>query len=262
MLIHCIIMSRFFIELAYNGAAFHGWQKQQNAVTVQQYLEQVLTTAFQTSITVTGAGRTDAGVHASYYVAHFDVEFLPFDERVLISKVNSMLPSGIAVYSIVSVPGGAHSRFDTISRTYEYHIVLHKDPFLNGMTHRPWFKPDFEVMNRAAEKLKDFTDFTSFARLHSGNKTNFCKIEEAFWEKRGDRFVFVVRADRFLRNMVRAIVGTLLEVGRGKISEAGFGEIIEACDRGGAGTSAPPQGLFLTDIAYPSEIFKRNVFNS
>jgi tRNA pseudouridine38-40 synthase len=251
-------MPRYFTELAYNGFGFHGWQKQKNAVTVQETLDQVLTTVFQEPIGVTGAGRTDTGVHAAYFVAHFDATGLPFDETTLLNKVNSMLPPGIAVYSFVPVPGEAHSRFDAISRTYEYHLVLHKDPFLKGLTHRPWFHPDFDLMNKAAEILLDYDDFTSFARLHGGNKTNFCKIEFACWEKRGNLYVFEIKADRFLRNMVRAIVGTLLDVGRGKISVNDFREIIEAKDRGGAGTSAPPHALYLTGIAYPDGVFRRD----
>ncbi len=253
-------MPRYFLEIAFNGSGFHGWQKQHNAITVQQTLDQVLTTVFQAPISVTGAGRTDTGVHASYFVAHFDTEGLPFEEKLILSKANSMLPAGIAVYSCLEVPSHAHCRFNAISRTYEYHLVLHKDPFMNGLTHRPWFRPDFESMNLAAEKLKDYSDFTSFARLHGGNKTNFCKIEEARWEKRGALYVFVIRADRFLRNMVRAIVGTLLDVGRGKISVEDFCRIIEAKNREEAGTSAPPQGLFLNDISYPPGIFERTVF--
>ena len=250
-------MKRFFTELAYNGAGFHGWQKQKNARTVQEYLEKVLTTLLQEPIQVTGAGRTDTGVHASYFVAHFDAGELPFEEKVLCNKANSLLPAGIAVYSFTEVPKDAHTRFDAVARTYEYHLVLHKDPFLYGLTHRPWFRPDFDLMNLAAERLKDYEDFTSFARLHGGNKTNFCKIEEAYWEQRDQRWVFVIRADRFLRNMVRAIVGTLLDVGRKKISVNDFCDIIEAHDRQQAGTSAPPQGLYLTDIAYPPDVFNR-----
>lgn len=252
-------MARYFIEMAYNGANFHGWQKQQNAVTVQQTLEQVLTTVFQENIVVTGAGRTDTGVHASYFVAHFDAVALPFEQNDILRKANSLLPDGIAVFSVIPVSDGAHSRFDAVSRTYEYHLVLQKDPFLFPFTHRPWFTPDFEEMNKAAEKLKDYTDFTSFARLHGGNKTNFCTIDEAYWEQRDNRYVFVIKADRFLRNMVRAIVGTLLDVGRNKISVNDFCQIIESKDRGGAGTSAPPQGLFLTHIDYPSEVFGRTI---
>lgn len=250
-------MARYFIELAYNGTDFHGWQKQPNAVSVQETLESVLSKVFQDSVSVTGAGRTDTGVHASYFVAHFEAEVLPFEEKLIIHKVNSLLPQGIVIYSVSGVSDDAHSRFDAVSRTYEYHVVLQKNPFYSGLTYRPWFQPNFDLMNLAAERLKDYTDFTSFARLHGGNKTNLCNVQKAFWERRGERFVFVVSADRFLRNMVRAIVGTLLEVGRGKISVDDFCEIIEAKDRGQAGTSAPPQGLFLTDIKYPENVFVR-----
>lgn len=250
-------MARFFIEMAYNGADFHGWQKQPNASTVQETLEGALAKVFQEPVSVTGAGRTDTGVHASYFVAHFDADGLPYEERLILHKLNSLLPPGIAVYSVSGVTGDAHSRFDAVSRTYEYHLVLHKSPFYSGLTYRPWFNPDFDLMNLAAEKLKAYSDFTSFARLHGGNKTNLCNIEKAWWESRGDRFVFVVSADRFLRNMVRAIVGTLLEVGRGKISVDDFCDIIEARNRGHAGTSAPARGLFLTDIKYPEKVFVR-----
>ncbi|PWE00664.1 tRNA pseudouridine(38-40) synthase TruA [Marinilabilia rubra] len=250
-------MARFFIEMAYNGADFHGWQKQPNATTVQETLEEVLSKVFRESVSVTGAGRTDTGVHASYFVAHFDLEALPFEEKLILHKVNSLLPQGIAVYSVSGVSDDAHARFDAVNRTYEYHIVLQKNPFYSGLTYRPWFHPDIDLMNLAAERLKDYSDFTSFARLHGGNKTNLCNIEKAFWENRGDRYVFVVSADRFLRNMVRAIVGTLLEVGRGKVAVDDFSGIIEAKDRSHAGTSAPGQGLFLTDIKYPEKVFVR-----
>lgn len=251
-------MPRYFLELAYMGSHFHGWQKQPNAITVQETLEKAISTILSSPVTITGAGRTDTGVHASYFVAHFDmVNVLPFDERVFINKLNGLLPASVSVFSVTKVANDAHSRFSAIRRTYEYHLILYKDPFLSELTYRPWFIPDFDKMNRAAEKLKEYTDFTSFARLHGGNKTNICHLEEAYWRMLDNRYVFVISADRFLRNMVRAIVGTLLDVGRGKTSFQDFCDIIEAKDRSRAGTSAPPQGLYLTDIRYPEEIFVR-----
>lgn len=248
-------VARFFIEMAFNGEAFHGWQKQRNAVTIQQNLEQALTTLFQQPIDVTGAGRTDTGVHASYYVAHFDAPELPFEALHLIKKLNSFLPPGIVIYTIQQVKEEVHARYSAISRTYRYQLVLTKNPFLDRLSYRPWFIPDLDEMNRAARGMLNYTDFTSFARLHSDAKTNICNVSSAFWEEQNGGFIFEVKANRFLRNMVRAMVGTLLEVGRGKITVNEFFDIIEARDRSRAGTSAPPQGLFLVDIEYPAEVF-------
>ncbi|MGQ1889792.1 tRNA pseudouridine(38-40) synthase TruA [Thermophagus sp. OGC60D27] len=251
-------MSRYFLELAYFGKDFHGWQKQPNGVTIQETLENTLSTLLRFPVALTGAGRTDAGVHASYFVAHFDGDGeLPMEENVLVQKLNGMLPSAITIFSVSRVADDAHSRFNAIRRTYEYHLTLQKNPFLAHLAYRPWFVPNLEIMNQAAEKLKDYSDFTSFARLHGGNKTNICTIEEAFWERRNNRCVFVISADRFLRNMVRAVVGTLLDVGRGRVSVDRFCEIIEAKSRGQAGTSAPSHGLYLTDIRYPDDVFVR-----
>ncbi len=248
-------VARYFIEMAYNGECFHGWQKQPNAVTVQETMEQAMTTLFQRPVMVVGAGRTDAGVHASYFVAHFEVDTLPFELPHLVRKLNGFLPVGIVIFSVQMVGDETHSRFDALSRTYEYHLVMEKNPFIDGLSYRPWYVPDFEVMNVAASRMMAFSDFTSFSRLHSDAKTNICNITHAIWEKRHDRYVFVVTANRFLRNMVRAMVGTLLEVGRGTLSVDEFCEIIEAKDRRRAGTSAPPQALFLTDIEYPANLF-------
>ena len=250
-------MSRYFIYLGYNGTRYCGWQNQPNGVSVQQCLEDVFSKVLCSDISITGAGRTDAGVHARLMVAHFDT-LAPLDNTdLLVGKFNNMLPKDIALYKIVPVTDAAHARFDACSRTYNYLVSDKKDPFcyeyvcrisLNNM--------NFEAMNDACKVLFDFSDFTSFSKLHTDVKTNNCCIFEAKWEKYGDNWVFTIKADRFLRNMVRAIVGTLFDVGRGKISVDDFRAVIEAKDRCKAGTSAPAEGLALTDIEYPYNIFK------
>ncbi len=250
-------VTRYFIEMAFNGEGFHGWQRQQNAITVQQTLEEALQMLLQFPVIITGAGRTDTGVHASYFVAHFDADVINWELSHLVKRLNSFLPAGIVIYSIQAVSKEAHSRFNAIARTYEYHLVLEKNPFLNRFTDHPRYSPDFAEMNRAATGMMKFSDFTSFSRLHGNAKTNICNITQAYWEKRDECYVFVVTANRFLRNMVRAMVGTLLEVGKGSITVEDFFEIIEAHDRGRAGTSAPAQALFLTDIEYPEGVFER-----
>lgn len=251
-------MARYFMELAYKGTNYHGWQRQPNGTSVQQELEKALSTILQVPTAITGAGRTDAGVHAKYMVAHFDVSEPFADPQKLSGQLNRFLARDIAIYSIVRVKEEAHSRFDAIARRYEYLVTWHKNPFLQNLVTRIPFEPDFDLMNEAAQKLLLYTDFTSFSKLHSNNKTNLCKIDLALWEKRGEVHVFNIRADRFLRNMVRAIVGTLLEVGRGKMSVTDFCKVIEAKDRGCAGTSAPAEGLYLVDVIYPEIVFQPN----
>ncbi len=251
---------RYFMELAYNGTSFCGWQIQPNAPSVQALLEKWLTILLKQPIAVVGCGRTDTGVHAKYYVAHFECSMPITNTAALTAHLNKMPADGILVYHIFEVYGDAHARFSAISRSYEYHLLQQKDPFLSYA----WvytFPLDFEKMNAAAALLPEFTDFTSFSKLHSGAKTNNCTITTANWENMSaNHWVFRISADRFLRNMVRAIVGTLLEVGRGKLTIDEFAAIIEKKDRGSAGTSAPPQGLFLSDIKYPDLIsgFKFN----
>ncbi|GAO28689.1 tRNA pseudouridine(38-40) synthase TruA [Geofilum rubicundum] len=247
-------MARYFMELGYKGTNYHGWQRQPNGTSVQQELENALSTILRIPTSITGAGRTDACVHAKYMVAHFDVENPLPDPQKLSGQLNRFLPRDIVVYSIVPVKSDAHSRFNAIARRYEYQITLHKNPFFQNLATRIAFQPDFDRMNEAAQKLIAYTDFTSFSKLHSNNKTNLCQIEFAFWEKQGEVHVFHIQADRFLRNMVRAIVGTLLEVGRGKMSVEDFCAVIEAKDRGRAGTSAPADGLYLVDVIYPENI--------
>lgn len=248
-------MYRYFIELAYNGSQFHGWQIQPNAITVQEVLNDALQKALRREVNVVGCGRTDTGVHASYFVAHFDMDDRVESVNKLVYKLNRIVGNYISVYAIQQVSNEAHSRFSATSRTYHYYLQSHKNPFLNGFSYRPFYQFDINKMNAAAKVLFEHTDFTSFSKLHTDTKTNNCKILKAEWIPREEGAVFVIQADRFLRNMVRAIVGTQLEVGRGKIDEAGFERIIEAKDRGLAGTSVPGQALFLVDVEYPKEVF-------
>jgi tRNA pseudouridine38-40 synthase len=249
-------VQRYFIELSYLGTNYCGWQIQPNANTVQAELEKALSILLRHEVSVVGAGRTDTGVHASFYVAHFDSpkRNLHWDQKVLAS-LNEILPKDIAIKEIVAVTPEAHARFSALSRTYEYRISRYKNPFSIKTS---WlYKADLDVnaMKRAASKLTSYTDFTSFSKLGSDVKTNNCKVFFALWEVQESELVFTIRADRFLRNMVRAIVGTLIDVGRGKISEAEFTQIVEAKNRSLAGTSAPAEGLFLTNVEYPVNIF-------
>lgn len=246
---------RYFIYLAYNGKNFCGWQSQPNGVSVQSTLEGALLTILRSTVAVTGAGRTDAGVHAKQMVAHFDREEPIAHLPLLTDKLNRLLPKEIAIDKIVPVRPDAHARFDAVARTYKYYVTGRKDPFNFEGVCKIHGSYDFEAMNRAAAVLSEYIDFTSFSKLHTDVKTNNCRIMQAEWRQEGDLWVFTIRADRFLRNMVRAIVGTLLEVGRGKLSLEGFRRIIEAKDRGKAGTSAPGHALYLVDVAYPPEIF-------
>ena len=250
---------RYFIELAYKGTHFHGWQVQPNAVSVQESLEKALSTILREPISVTGAGRTDTGVHASYYVAHFDSEKETLGHPDFAHKLNSFLSKDIVIFGLTKVSPEAHARFDAISRTYQYFLNLRKDPFALETSWHFHVQPNIELMNAASRILFDYTDFTSFSKLHTDVKTNNCKIYQAEWIQTGKSVVFTVKADRFLRNMVRALVGTIVEVGIGKIDLDQFRKVIEQKDRGAAGLSVPAQGLFLTDVEYPEGIFKRTV---
>lgn len=250
-------MQRYFIELAYNGTRFHGWQIQPNANSVQETLEKALSTVGREQISVTGAGRTDTGVHASYFVAHFESEDAGLDHPDFTYKLNSFLNSDLVIYRISKVEAEAHARFNATSRTYHYYISQQKDPFAQETA---WYlnkELDVFQMNVACAILFDYIDFTSFSRLHTDVKTNDCKIYFARWTQKGHQLVFTVKADRFLRNMVRAIVGTMVKVGEGKLSVDELRRIIEAKDRSAAGASAPPEGLFLSNIVYPDDVFQR-----
>lgn len=247
-------MSRYFIHLAYNGANYCGWQTQPNLPTVQQTLEEALSTLLRESITVVGCGRTDTGVHASDFYAHFNSENLT-DTTLLTFKLNSYLPQDIAIFDIYAVKDNAHARFDAISRTYQYHVSTQRLPFKQGLYSRIYFEPDLEKMNEAASVLMTYDDFTSFAKLHTQVKTNICHLSHAKWNRIGEELIFTIKSNRFLRNMVRSITGTLLDVGRGKLSIEALQAIVEKKDRCAAGVSMPAQGLFLTNVEYPSSIF-------
>ncbi|TLX76587.1 tRNA pseudouridine(38-40) synthase TruA [Labilibacter sediminis] len=252
-------MARYFMELAYNGKNFHGWQVQPNAITVQEVLDDCMSKILGENIHVVGCGRTDTGVHASYFVAHFESEKEAIDEALFCHKLNRFLSKDIVIYSLSRVDDDTHSRFSAISRTYEYRLVTVKNPFLQDLAYQSHTDLDFEAMNKAAGLLFNYKDFTSFSKLHTDVKTNNCKIAEAQWELKNDCWIFTIKADRFLRNMVRAIVGTLLAIGRGKMTLEEFCGVIEAKNRGKAGTSAPAQALFLVDVSYPDDLFKRKL---
>ena len=246
---------RYFIDLEFDGSAYSGWQIQPHSPSVQQVLEEALALFLRQKVDVTGAGRTDAGVHAAQMLAHFDIDE-PQDCAWMENKLNGILPPDIAVHRIIPVKPDAHARFDAVARTYKYYVNLDKSAFYREYS---WYlvnEPDFELMNRAAELLLETVDFTSFSKLHTDTKTNDCHVREARWEKLPDgRWVFTITADRFLRNMVRAIVGTLMDVGRHKLSVEEFRSVILKKDRCSAGDSAPAQGLFLYKIEYPDDIY-------
>ncbi len=242
-------MSRYFIHLAYNGANYCGWQTQPELPTVQLTFEEALSTLLREKIAVVGCGRTDTGVHASDFYAHFDSES-EIDGEQLTFKLNSYLPADLAVFEIFKVKENAHARFDATARTYQYHVSDRRLPFRQGLYSRIYFSPDIEAMNEAAKVLMEYEDFTSFAKLHTQVKTNICHLSMARWDSVGEELVFTIRSNRFLRNMVRSVTGTLLDVGRGKLSIDALRRIIEQKDRCAAGVSMPPQGLFLTKVDY------------
>lgn len=241
---------RYFMRLAYNGAGYHGWQSQPNAVSVQECIEKAMSMIMRHEVAITGAGRTDAGVNAAMMIAHFDVATPICDIPTLIARLNSVLGKDIAIYDIFKVHDDAHARFDAVARTYKYFVHTDKSPFLYPFSWRATCKLDFDLMNVAAERLLDYTDFTSFSKLHTDVATNNCRVTHARWEREGEQWVFTITADRFLRNMVRAIVGTLVDVGRGRISVEEFCAIIEKKNRCSAGTSMPGNALFLWHVEY------------
>lgn len=245
---------RYFIEFAYRGTDYHGSQRQPNGNTVQSELEAAFATIMREPVSLTFAGRTDAGVHAQMMMAHFDVEnAVPAN---LDARLNNLLPDSIAVISIRQVIDLAHARFDALARTYHYRITTRKDPFLFINHARVSAGLDFEAMNRAAQQLLGKQDFTSFCRTHTDSKTMICDVREAQWIRENEtEAYFVITADRFLRNMVRAVVGTLFEVGKGRMSEEEFGDVIAAHDRCRAGHSVPAEGLSLVEIKYPEIIY-------
>lgn len=244
---------RYFIKLSYQGTAYHGWQVQKNAVSVQQLVNKALSTVLRIPIETLGCGRTDTGVHARQLFAHFDYAQSIDRARVVIA-MNGLLPHDIAIQDIYEVSDTAHARFDAIARTYQYRICFSKDPFLNNFAWHIYHIPAIEQMNKACEILMTHADFSCFSKSHTQVKTNICKITAARWVMQNDELVFDITADRFLRNMVRAIVGTMLQIGRNELSLDQFVEILESKDRSMAGMSVPAEGLYLCKIEYPYEL--------
>lgn len=243
-------MQRYFVKLAYNGKPFNGWQIQPNDPSVQEEIERVLSIILRHKTAVVGCGRTDSGVHASEYYAHFETNVV-VDVSSLMFKMNCMLPKEVAIYSVFPVTDDLHARFSAEARTYHYYINQKKDPFTydhSWYMHKPL---DVDRMNEACEFLLGRQDFTSFSKLHTQTRTNFCTITEAYWERKDAQFIFTITADRFLHNMVRAIVGTCLDVGRGKLDSVDLKAVIESKNRQNAGTSVPGHGLYLAKIKYP-----------
>jgi tRNA pseudouridine38-40 synthase len=243
---------RYFIQCSFSGTNYYGWQRQPSDLSVQEVMEDCLGKLLGGRVEIVGAGRTDAGVHARVMYAHFDWE-APLPDS-LAHRLNAFLPGDIAVQDIFPVPGDAHARFDAESRTYQYFLVQHKDPFLQDWAFYQNHPLDFERMNQAAACLLEFEDFKAFSKSRTDVKTYLCRISEAVWQQEGEKWVFTITADRFLRNMVRAVVGTLLQVGRGDLSPGDVKSIIKSRDRSRAGVSVPAKGLYLTGIAYPERI--------
>jgi tRNA pseudouridine38-40 synthase len=248
---------RYFVRLAYDGSRFHGWQRQPNAITIQQTLEEALSMMLRSAVVLTGAGRTDTGVHADEFYAHFDsnLQLTEFEREKLVFRLNNFLGGEIALDKIFPVVQGAHARFTAISRTYRYCIARVKNPFRRDFTCHIYGSIDHNLMNKGAELIMCYNDFTTFSKVDTDTKTNICKISHAHWATEGGELVFTITADRFLRNMVRAIVGTLLELGVGKITLTDLQRIIESKNRSNAGESVPAKGLTLHRIVYPDEIY-------
>lgn len=244
---------RYFISLAYKGTHYHGWQIQPNAVSVQERINEGLSVLLKEPVMILGAGRTDTGVHAKQMYAHFDTE-TEFDCEILAYRLNAYLEDSILIKAIYPVQKDAHARFHACARAYEYFLSQEKNPFLIDGAWIMYADLDFDLMNEAAKCLLTVKDFTSFAKLHTDAKTNICDVRKAYWQRRDDYWVFTIEADRFLRNMVRAIVGTLIEVGKGKLSVEDFKKIIAQKNRGAAGVSAPAKGLYLVKVEYPQEL--------
>ncbi|MFA6949950.1 MAG: tRNA pseudouridine(38-40) synthase TruA [Lentimicrobiaceae bacterium] len=249
--------TRYFLKLAYNGSSFHGWQSQINAHTVQKELENCLSLILQNKeISVTGAGRTDTGVHARVFYAHFDYYILltATELKHLMYRLNHVLPDSIAVQEIFAVKSDVHARFSAISRTYRYYICRTYDPFAVGMSYKYTVPLNIELMQKAAILIKDYTDFTCFAKTGTQTTTNICTIYESEWVQEGNMLIYKTKANRYLRNMVRAMVGTLIDVGKEKLTLAEFTKILQNGTRSDAGQSVPACGLFLEDVEYPDDI--------
>jgi tRNA pseudouridine38-40 synthase len=252
-----VLTQRYFIELAYDGTKYHGWQVQPNAVTVQELLDKALSTLLRQPVETTGCGRTDTGVHAKEFFVHLDVTNTEEGENAIknfsrqVRGLNALLPYDIGVKNIIPVHQEAHARFDATLRSYEYHIHFEKNPFLHGYSRLLRDRPNVELMNQAAAIVMEYTDFSCFSKSNTQVKTNNCKIVNAVWQQTANGIVFKISADRFLRNMVRAIVGTLLKVGKGELQPEEMRNIIESKNRSNAGMSVPACGLYLTEVKYP-----------
>ena len=242
---------RYLLELSFNGADYHGWQIQPNSISVQETIEKCISTILNKKISVVGAGRTDTGVHASYFCAHFDLDSVIVDKLDFIYKLNSFLPSDIAIKNLYLVKQDFHARFDAVSRTYQYKLNTSKNPFLSNDSYFLKKEIDFCKMNLAALKLFDYTDFKCFSKSNTDVHTFDCDIRRASWTFKESYWVFEISANRFLRNMVRAIVGTLIEIGEGKYEINHMDKVIKSKNREVAGYSVPAQGLYLTNIIYP-----------
>jgi tRNA pseudouridine38-40 synthase len=246
---------RFFFEITYNGTNYHGWQNQANAVGVQEVAEGALSKIFRTKIEIVGSGRTDTGVHCVQQFFHADIE-KEFDEKIWLVKINSLLPKDIAIRSIKLVKENAHARYDAFERSYQYKITRVKDPLLVGYAYYFFKDVDVANLNRAAALLVGEQDFECFSKVKTDVNHFICNLKAARWNQKGDLLVFSITANRFLRGMVRAIVGTLLDVGTGKITLQEFEAILKSKDRKKAGMNVPPEGLYLTSVKYPKNIFK------
>lgn len=247
--------NRFFIEFSYAGTAYHGWQRQPNAESIQAYMEEALSTLLKQQIPITAAGRTDAGVHAKFMVAHFDAAISAHTCDQLVFRLNQYLPKDIAIHKIYAVKADAHARFDALSRTYEYHLTTSKSPFSEGRSYSLYKPLDFELMNKASALLLEYKDFECFSKAHTDVKTFLCEIIYAQWTLSNTGAIFTISANRFLRNMVRSIVGTLIEIGLNKKNTDELHQIIQSKNRSLAGYSVPAEGLYLTQINYPKSVY-------
>ncbi|MFN4234116.1 MAG: tRNA pseudouridine(38-40) synthase TruA [Bacteroidia bacterium] len=248
-------MQRYFIKLAFKGTNYHGWQVQDNAHSVQAELNKSLSLLLNQTIETVGCGRTDTGVHATEYYAHFDSNKIVSDIPQLIFKLNKILSQNIAIYNIIKVKNDANARFDAIDRTYKYYITTQKDPFLTESAYYYYGNLDIELMNKAAHILLSYKDFEAFSKTNTQVNNYICHIYQANWTIKEHILIFEIRANRFLRNMVRAIVGTLLEVGKRNMNLEEFKQVIESKNRCNAGNSVPAHALFLTKVNYPQTIF-------
>jgi tRNA pseudouridine38-40 synthase len=245
---------RYFFEVAYNGSAYNGWQSQHNATGVQAVIEDALSKILRQGIEITGSGRTDTGVHCEQQFFHADIE-KDFDPQHFLVKLNSFLPKGIAIHGIRKVKPDAHARYDAIERTYHYRITRVKDPFLDGLALYYFKQVDVALMNEGASLMIGEHDFESFSKVKTDVNHFICDIKKASWREDGVKLEFTISANRFLRGMVRAVVGTLLDVGSQKISISELKKILDSRDRKKAGANVPPHGLYLSKVKYPSKIF-------